>query len=78
MVKSCPKYIYNVKKKKTCLGVLEKKEIREKDNETSLQEKITPEIKTTMLSVYAMHTLHFDLLTNCSCLFANGCCEMCS
>ena len=51
------------KKKKTCLGVLEKKEIREKDNETGFAREKSSEIKTTVLSMYAMHSISlFDII----------------
>ena len=49
------KYIYNVKKK-TCSGVLDRKE-RDKDNDTGLKEGGGIEISTTVLSIYAMHAL---------------------
>jgi hypothetical protein len=42
--------------KKTCLGVLDRGD-RDKDNETGLKEGGGIEMSTTVLSIYAMHTL---------------------
>ena len=42
--------------KKTCLGVLDRGD-RDKDNETGLKEGGVIEMSTTVLSIYAMHTL---------------------
>ena len=43
----------------TCLGVLDRGD-RDKDNETGLKEGGGTEMSTTVLSIYAMHTLfHF-------------------
>ena len=44
-------------KKRTCLGVLDIEEIRDKDNETSLKEGGGIEMLTTVFSIYAMHAL---------------------
>ena len=41
----------------TCLGGFRIEEIRDKDNETGLQEGGGIEISTTVLSIYAMHAL---------------------
>ena len=39
MVKDVQNIFYNVKKKKTCLGVFRIEEIRDNDNKTSLKER---------------------------------------
>ena len=57
MVKRCSKYIIIGLKKKTCLGSFEIEEIRDKDNATGLKEGGGIEIRTTVLSIYAMHAL---------------------
>ena len=61
------KYIYWVKKKKTCLGVLDIEEIRDKDNETGLKEGGGIEMSTTVLfhirdarSLFALRTFMPD------------------
>ena len=53
------KYIYNVKKK-TCLGVLDRRE-RDKNNETDLKEGGVIEMSTTVLP-FAMHAPSLEYL----------------
>ena len=55
--KKMSKYIYWVKKK-TCLGVLDIEEIREKDNETGLKERGGIKIETVNYSAFPYTRLH--------------------
>ena len=48
--------------KKTCLGVLDKRENRDKDNGTGLKEGEVIEMSTTVLSIYARSLSLFDIL----------------
>ena len=54
MVKRCQNIFIGLKK--TCLGVLERGD-RDNGNETGLKEGGEIEMSTTVLSIYAMHTL---------------------
>ena len=49
--------------KKTCLGVLDIEEIRDKDNETGLKEGGGIEMSTTVLPFAMLALFVFDLLT---------------
>ena len=55
------KYIFTGLKK-TCLGVLDKREYRDKDNGTGLREERGIEMSTTVLSIYARSLSLFDIL----------------
>ena len=57
-------------KKRTCLGVLDIEEIRDKDNETGLKEGGGIEMSTTVLPFAMLALFVFDLLTSCfrSCI----------